>query len=151
MTAKLHVPARIVLVAPPAGVVFALQRGRRELASVTASTGADLQLDFGFQVEQGSGGSLRFSGEFVQGPAGGKFVYVNSGTLAGQGDSTWTRRAKVSLQLLKWPTIQRVTAHPGTLLQARIAGRGRDGGPACASVPLLEGGWSITQSGERVR
>src|SRR5262245_40157817 len=98
-TAKLNVAARIVLVGPPAGVAFALQRGKQELASVSVSNGADLHFDFAIQVER-TEGSLRFSGDFVQGPAGGKFVYVNSGTLAGQATSCWTRRAKVSLEML---------------------------------------------------
>ena len=145
-TAKLRVPARIVLVAPPAGVAFALQRGKRELAPFFVSTGADLQLDFGIQVEHASGGSVRFSGEFVQGRPGGKFVYVNSGILAGQEKSWWTRRAKVSLELLKWPVIHRVASEPTLLLEARISGTARDGGPACASVPLLGGGWTDTRA-----
>jgi hypothetical protein len=145
--AKLQVSARIVLVSPPVGVAFAIQRGKRELAPVFVSTGADLQLDFGIQVERASGGTLRFSGEFVQGPAGGKFVYVNSGTLAGQVKSPWTRRAKVSLEMLKWPLIQRVTSDPGNILEARISGIGRDGGPACASVPLLDGDWAVRRAG----
>ena len=119
---------------PPAGVAFAIQRGKRELAPVFVSTGADLPLDFGIQVERTSGGTLRFTGEFVQRPPGGKSVYVNSGTLAGQAKSPWTRRAKVSLEMLKWPLIHQVTSAPGTLLEARISGIGCDGGPACASV-----------------
>ncbi len=46
-----------------------------------------------------AGGSRRadglpnFLGPFVQGPPVGLFVYVNSGTLAGQSDSCWTRRS----------------------------------------------------------
>ena len=59
-TAKLLVPARIVLVSPPAGVAFAIQRGKRKLAPVYVSTGADLPLDFGIRVERASGGKLRF-------------------------------------------------------------------------------------------
>lgn len=140
---KLHVLARIVLVAPPSGVAFALQRGKNELARVAVSTGADLRLDFGIQVERMPSGALRFTGEFVQGPAGGKFIYVNSGTLAGQLKSPWTRRAKVSLESLKWPAIHRVTVKPGAVLEARITGVARDGGPVCASVALLGRGWLV--------
>jgi hypothetical protein len=36
-----------------------------------------------------------------------------------------------------------VTAAPGSVLEARIAGRGRDGSPACASVRLLGEGWRV--------
>jgi hypothetical protein len=146
--AKLSVPARIVVVAPPAGVVFALQRGRGEPTAPVMSKGADLEFHFALLVERAPDGSPRFSGEFVHGPAGGKFVYVNSGTLAGQAESPWTRRAKVGLQMLKWATVERVAAQPGTALHARIAGMGRDGGPACASVPLLDEGWTVERNGE---
>lgn len=146
--AKLNIPARIVVVAPPAGVVFALQRGRREIGGATTSSRQDLRFDFTLLAKRAPDGSPRFSGEFVQGPAGGKFVYVNSGTLAGQADSCWTRRAKVGLQTLQWATVERA-ASAGNLLQARIAGVSRDGGPACASVPLLDDGWIIVQESER--
>lgn len=144
--AKLTVPARIVLVAPPSGATFALQRGQANLAGVAVSTGQNMQFDFVFQAEEGSVGRVRFSGEFVQGPAGGKFVYVNSGTLAGMPGAGWTRRrAKVSLESLTWAAIRRVAAQPGACLEARISGVAKDGGPACASVPLLNDGWGAVK------
>jgi hypothetical protein len=130
-------------------VVFALQRGRRELGPAALSSGKDLRFDFTLLANRAPDGSPRFSGEFVQGPAGGKFVYVNSGTLAGQAGSCWTRRAKVGLQTLSWATLDRALAAEGRLLQARIAGVSGDGGPACASVPLLDGGWTIVRDGSR--
>jgi hypothetical protein len=140
---KLNVPARIVVVAPPPGVVFALQRGKRELSGAVLSRRSDLRFDFILQVSRAPDRSLRFSGEFVQGPAGRKFVYVNSGTLAGDAPSPWTRRAKVGLQAIKWSTVERVLGQPGAVVQARISGTARDGGPACASVPLLEDRWTV--------
>ena len=139
--AKLSIPARIAVEAPPRDVTFALQRGRRELGPVLVSKGRDLEFDFTFLAQPGEDGASRFSGEFVQGPSGGKFVYVNSGTLAGQFGSCWTRRAKVGLQTLTWATLERVASELGAFLQARIAGTSRDGGPTCATVPLLDKGW----------
>jgi len=141
--AKLSVPARIVVLAPPAGVAFALQRGRLGLSGVAKSIGADLQFDFTLLVVRGADDVLRFSGEFVQGPSGGKFVYVTSGARAGQVESPWTRRAKIGLQTVNWAMVEQVTQEPGSLLQARIAGMNRDGGPACATVPLLDEGWTV--------
>jgi hypothetical protein len=146
--AKRAISARIVVVGPPAGVTFALQRGKRELGVGALSTGRDLSFDFAIQVDRAPDGSPRFSGEFVQGPAGGKFVYVNSGTLAGQPGSAWTRRAKVTLQALKWAVADRVASQPGSVLEARIAGTAGDGGPACASIPLLDAGWVVKRAGE---
>ena len=146
-SAKLSIPARIVVEAPPPGVAFALQRGRRELDLAIVSEGRDLDFEFSFLAQPGDHDTPRFSGEFVQGPAGGKFVYVNSGTLAGQFGSCWTRRAKVGLQTLTWATLERVAAEPGSFLLARIAGSGRDGGPACGTVPLLDRGWRSSHKG----
>jgi hypothetical protein len=143
--AKVTVPARIVVIAPPRGVAFALQRGRQELSGTATSTGADLWFDFALLVVRGADGSTRFSGEFVQGPSGGKFVYVTSGKRAGQPGSPWDRRAKVGLQTLTSPLVERAIREPGSLLEARISGTSRDGGPACATVPLLEGGWTVSR------
>ena len=136
-----EIPLRIVLVDPPAGVLFALQRGRSELVSPTMSKGKDLSFDLTVRVANDRDGP-NFLGPFVQGPRGGRFVYVNSGTLAGQSHTPWSRRAKVALQGLTRGLVDRAAASPGKILVARIAGRGRDGGPACATVPLL-GEWKI--------
>jgi Family of unknown function (DUF5990) len=142
-TAKRQIAMRIVIVDPPAGVVFALQRGKGDLASRATAAGPRLCFDFAVLVDRGTDGRPRLTGEFVQGPPKGKFVYVNSGTLAGQGDSPWTRRAKVGLQSLSFGLLERAAGMSGVVLQARIAGRAKDGGPACATVPLLDGGWTI--------
>jgi hypothetical protein len=144
--AKLTVPMRIVVVSPPKGVMFALQRGRDALEAMTVSTGDDLRFDFTILVDRDAQGLIRFTGEFAQGPKGGKFVYVNSGTLAGQSGSCWTRRAKVGLETLTWADATRVAAEPGAFFQSRFAGVGRDGGPACATVPLLDKGWVVSRS-----
>lgn len=122
--------------------MFAVQRGPRELTSPTISNGCDLRFDFAILADRDAAGQRRFSGEFVQGPKGGRFVYVNSGTLAGQAPSAWTRRAKIGLETLTWATLLKAAAS-GATLQASFAGVGRDGGPACATVPLLDNGWSI--------
>ena len=145
---KLSIPTRIEVLAPPVGVMFALQRGKRELGAAATSVGRDIRFDFTLLAHLAADGSPRFSGEFAQGPAGGQFVYVNSGTLAGQAESCWTRRAKVGLQMLSWATVKRLGAEPDSVLRARIAGVGRDGGPACATVPLLDEGWVIVRAGE---
>lgn len=141
---KTAVPARIVVVAPPPGVAYALQRGRSEIVGSATSSGADLQFDFVLLVARGPDEAPRLSGEFVQGPSGGKFIYVTIGTRAGQPASPWDRRAKVPLHNVTWPLVEEVLQDPGHVVQARFAGTGRDGSPACATVPLLEG-WMATR------
>jgi hypothetical protein len=82
-------------------------------------------------------------GPVTQGPPTGRFVYLNSGQRAGQADYCWDRRAKVPLAGITQQLIDRAREQPGARLEARVLGTGLDGGPACATVPLLEGGWRI--------
>jgi hypothetical protein len=84
-------------------------------------------------------------GDFALGPPAGRFVYVNAGTLAGQADSCWTRRAKVKTAGITPALVDETLATPGAVLEARIAGAGRDGTPCCATVPLLDGGWRVVR------
>ena len=84
--------------------------------------------------------------EFAQGPADSRFVYVNSGTRAGQFDSCRDRRAKVALPGITAAQAGQVLADDGLILEARIFGKTRDGGPMCASVPLLGGGWTVIRA-----
>jgi hypothetical protein len=140
---KRELPLRITLENPPPDVAFALQRGRGELVSIVRSSSDDISFDLTVHVAARPDGLPNMLGPFTQGPPTGRFIYVNSGTLAGDAGSCWTRRAKVSLAGIAWPLIEEVLETPGTLLEARIHGMSRDGGPVCASVPLLGGGWRI--------
>lgn len=142
MRAEREVELRIVVVAPPAGVMFGLQKGRHELASVALSTGADLSFEFSARVvARDEAGPPDWRGPFVQGPREARFVYVNSGTLAGDADSCWTRRAKIGLRGISWALVDQALAAEDGRLEVRIAGKSKDGGPACATIPLLDGGW----------
>jgi hypothetical protein len=141
-----NLPLRITLVQPPRGVVFCLQRGQTEIVSPARSAGTDLSFDFSVRVGQRPDGQPNFLGPFTQGPSAGRFVYVNSGTCAGDLDSSWTRRAKIPLSGLSWPLIEKALAASDGILEARITGTHKDGGPACATVPLLGGGWQIANA-----
>ena len=137
-----EIPLRITLVHPPSGVVFCLQRGRAELVSPTKAAGQQVSFDFTLRVHgDRTSGPPNLRGDFAQGPPATRFVYVNSGTLAGQEGTCWTRRAKVPLSGITWELIETAISNPGTVLETRIPGTAKDGGPVCASVRLLEGGW----------
>lgn len=138
-------PFRITVVDPPDGVIFRLQEGRGGLVPPAHSSQHGFVFDFQLRVvgEPGNG-PPNFRGAFAQGPPATRFVYINSGTSAGQVDSCWTRRAKVPLTTATWELVEQVAASPDALLEARIAGRAKDGGPACATVPLLDGGWRVS-------
>lgn len=135
-------PLRITLIKPPHGVPFCLQQGKADL--VPPSTHSDETVSFDFTVNianDRADGPPNFRGPFAQGPPGGRFIYINSGTYAGHADSCWSRRAKVPLSGITWEQIEEALSKPGVVLEARIAGAAGDGGPACATVRLLEGGW----------
>jgi len=80
-------------------------------------------------------------GPYAQGTPRDRFIYLNSGTKAGQPDSCFTRRAKIKTEGITWKLVQQVLAD-GAVLETQIEGMARDGGPCYATVPLL-GGWKI--------
>ena len=78
------------------------------------------------------GGAL--GGPYVQGPPRQRFVYLDIGTYAGQADSCWSRRLKIPLD-----GIPAKLMGAGGVLEACVAGTGRDGGPNCATVKDFAG------------
>ena len=127
---------RITVAEPPAGVAFAMQRGRSDLVDAVETRADALVFEFGVSVADASCEPPRLVGPFAQGPPAGRFVYINVGTYAGQ-HSCWSRRIKVPLHSLTPAVVSAAVAKPGTVLETRIRGTGRDGSPACATVPLL--------------
>ena len=120
---------------------FCIQgRDAREWLQRTTTDGRDLSFDLTVTAAR-VGGVPRFFGDAAQGPPADRFIYVCSGTLAGQAESCWTRRAKVPLKTITWELLQRVLLDPAGRLEARFHGRAGDGGPACATIKLLDEGW----------
>jgi hypothetical protein len=138
-----EIPLRITLVAPPSDVMFCLQRGRDELVSQQRSTGAPLSFDFTVRVKAAGDQPMNFLGPFTQGPPASRFVYVNSGTMAGESETPWTRRAKIPLAGITAAMVRKALTAPGARIEARIQGTARDGGPACATCRPIGGGWSL--------
>ena len=95
--------------------------------------------------KRGKTGEPVFLGPAAQGSVTDRFVYVNSGTMAGQAGSPWTRRAKVKLAGIDLKMVE-AARRDGHCLEARIAGTGRDGGPSCATVRPLGGGWRVVRT-----
>ncbi|MFN3325398.1 MAG: DUF5990 family protein [Bryobacteraceae bacterium] len=138
------VALRVTLIAPTPGVQFCLQSGRKNLIAKTVATGEDIRFDLELTAARAAREEVpRFSGPLVQGRFPGQFVYVCSGTCAGQDDSCWTRRAKVPLSGIRWGLVEKAQGQPGARLEARFAGQAKDGGPACATIRPLNGGWRL--------
>jgi uncharacterized protein DUF5990 len=152
-----EVRCRIVLETPPAGVDYGLQKGRGSLfetVQTQRSDGNDLQFEFIAQA-RASGSAVDFRGPFIQGPADGRFVYIDIGTFAGQTDTPWSRRLKIPLTGITPHMIRRTSGAGRAVLQACVPGTGRDGSPACASVKDFDG-WKVArpssrESGERAQ
>jgi hypothetical protein len=129
---------RIIVEGPPPGVDYALQKGSGsayETEQKQRSEGSDLAFEFAPAVRDGvSDAMAALAGPFIQGPRGQRFVYLDIGTCAGQIDSIWSRRLKIPLSGI---TAKMIAA--GGVLEARVPGAGRDGGPACATVKDFEG------------
>jgi uncharacterized protein DUF5990 len=139
-----QVPLRIAVVRPPPGVAWAVQSGRDELIAPSERTEALIAFDLTVRVgAPRPGGRPNLLGRVTQGPPSDRFVYVNAGKRAGQSESCWDRRAKVPLGGITRQLIDSLQQQPGARLEARISGTAGDGGPACATVPLLDDGWRI--------
>ena len=138
-----ELPLRIVLVAPPAGVDFGVQDGKgNDYTTIQKqrSKGADLTFEFTLTVKDNREDGLpNFLGPLAQGPTTGRFIYIDIGKLAGQPDSCWERRIKVPLGGITWEMIQQVSSDSKLVLEARLPGTGKDGGPSCATVKPAEG------------
>ena len=138
---KQTIRIQIVVLDAPAGVTFGVQRGAVGVVDPKQSSGSNLVFEFPLNVADPGSQPVRFTGEFAQGPASARFVYINSGTLSGQVGSCWTRRAKVPLSGVTAELLSQALKN-GSALTAEISGRAKDGGPACASVKLLSG-WKL--------
>lgn len=135
--ARQVVTLRLSIEDPLPGVTYGLQNKQGEpVGQVTAGDGP-ISFDVPVRVAPGP----RFSGEFVrsEGP-NRRFVYIAVGEQAGQRPSPWSRRAKIDIHLLSPELL--VRAFAGGIIEARLPGRAKDGGPACATLLPL-GGWKI--------
>ena len=71
------------------------------------SKGTDLKFEFTLTVKEGGDDEPpNFLGPLSQGPAAGRFVYIDIGKSAGQIDSCWQRRIKVPLGGITWDVIR---------------------------------------------
>ena len=146
---ELEITLQIILIKPTPAVIFGLQKGsgsNYETVQKQISISNDLSFKFTVKVKADKAKEElpKFSGSFVQGPAGNKFVYIDIGTAAGQYDTIWSRRLKIPLTGITWKDIDSLSGN--SMLQACVPGTGRDGGPNCATVKPF-GGWHLNQAG----
>jgi hypothetical protein len=78
----------------------------------------------------------------VQGPANERFIYIDIGTYAGEPGATWGRRLKIPLKGISKEMISELLSGTGKMLETKVPGTGRDGGPNCGTVKPF-GGWHL--------
>ena len=136
---------QIILIKPTPGVVFGLQKGSGsvyETVQKQTPTSNDLSFTFTINVkgDRAKDKLPKLSGSFVQGPADGKFVYIDIGKCAGQFTTIWSRRLKIPLTGITWEVVDALSGD--AVLHTTVPGTGKDGGPNCATVKPFEG-WRI--------
>ena len=145
MTLALHITVQT----PPAGLHYGLQKGhggKVEIEQIQHSTGQDLHFYWIIDLkgDKQKDAEPKFSGSFVQGPSGDKFVYIDIGTYAGQTNTKWARRLKIPLYGITWDQIDKINSNPEFILECCVPGTGKDGGPNCATVKPFDG-WQLKQ------
>ena len=144
-----QITLHIILVRPTKDTIFGLQKGsgnNYETIQKQQYTSKDLEFRFEIFIK---GDKLKdklpkLSGPFVQGPANGKFVYIDIGTYAGQPNTPWSRRLKVPLSGITWAHVDKLIVNDKMILETSVPGTGKDGGPNCATVKPFAG-WHIRE------
>ncbi len=146
-----EISLQIILRKPTAGVDFGLQKGRGsnyEVIQKQRSTGKDLKFEITVGVKTDKNGAPDFSGPFVQGARGDRYLYIDIGTYAGQSNTCWSRRLKIPLSRITWNLV-----NSNSTLIGNIPGVGKNGEPNCAYVWMKEldhpWQWQTSMKGKR--
>jgi hypothetical protein len=128
---------RVTIEDPVPGVTYSLQDAKSVPVGALIAAAEPISFDVPVRVAPGP----RLLGDFVrrEGPER-RFVYIAVGGQAGDQASPWSRRVKVDVHDLPAALVERALA--GDILEARLPGRDRDGGPSCATLKPL-GGWRV--------
>lgn len=128
---------RLTIADPVPGVTYSLQDQKSQPVGPVVAAGGPLSLDVPVKLSPGP----RLTGPFVrrEGPER-RFVYIAIGAQAGDCASAWSRRVKVDVHDIPAALLEQALA--GRVLEARLPGRDKDGGPACATLRPI-GGWGI--------
>jgi hypothetical protein len=89
-------------------------------------------------VTPAPGGRTDLKGPYIQGPPGGRFIYLNWGTVERPGTFEMFRRAKLWLEAVPAEVLEDAAARG--VLVGRLGLADASGHPLCASVrpPLIE-------------
>ncbi|WP_461125807.1 DUF5990 family protein [Spirosoma aerophilum] len=146
---KQEVKLHIRLESPPPGVDFSIQSGsghQYNTLQKQRSTLQDLSFECTVTAKTGADNQPDFAGAVVQGPPANRFIYINIGKSARQFDSVWSRRLKVPLKGITAEMVDQTTGDSAMVLETKVPGTGKDGGPTCGTVkPFM--GWYVAKKG----
>jgi hypothetical protein len=131
---QVEIPLRIVIENPVPGVLHSLQaKDGHPLDPQRSTAGESLIFDFRIRAAPGP----KFFGDQVrrEGPER-RFVYIRVGQSAGDLSSPWSRRMKIDIHDLDQALLDRAAAGQGAV-EITVDGTGKDGTPACATVPAI--------------
>ncbi|HEY3241690.1 MAG TPA: DUF5990 family protein [Acidimicrobiia bacterium] len=106
---------------------------RQEVVDLQPGDATAARWSFEVEVRDLSEGGVDFSGPFVQGRRGDRFVYLSWGTVDNGGIFTMFRRAKLMLAAVD-PSVIAAARRPGGRLVGRLGLTAGDGGLRCAAV-----------------
>ncbi|QKJ31676.1 hypothetical protein HQ865_18535 [Mucilaginibacter mali] len=138
----MHLIFHITLKTPPAGILYALQKGSGSSYHVEQaqhSSGGDLHFEVPVEIKGNKPANEvpDFKGPYVHGPLGGRFIYLDIGNYAGEASFLASGRIKVPLTGITWAMVDGASA-----LETTVAGTGKNGGPAYAT-PKPFAGWKV--------
>lgn len=129
MTTDGAVTLRLIIEDPVPGVMYSLQDKKSHPVGPVVAIEGLLSFDVPVRVAP----DRRLLGDFVRREgAERRFVYIAIGAQAGDGGSRWSRRAKIDVHTL--PNNLLDQARAGGVLEVRLPGRDKDGGPACGTL-----------------
>ena len=145
----MQVQILLLITAAPPGVRWAVQHGRDGLLPPYASTAELMSFAFTLGLRPAlPDGSFNFRGPFAQGTPADRFLYLNSGTYAGQPDTVWARRAKIKLAGIPRPLVQAAAGDANVAIAGRLHGTAKDGGPVCARIDPLLIRWDLERKAD---
>jgi hypothetical protein len=139
MAERQQITLRFTIGDPVPGVAYSLQNKKSKPVGMAVAGERPLSFDVPVDVAPGP----RYLGEFVrsEGPVR-RFVYIAIGGQAGDTSSQWSRRAKIDIHDIPGELLEKAFA--GSVVEAQLAGRDKDGGPACATLRPL-GSWKVAE------
>lgn len=141
---------QVTLEGTPQGVLFGLQKGsgsHYETIEPKMGNGSSIQMTCSIRLKKDQKGDMDFSGPFVQGPNGVRFIYVDIGTAAGQHNSEWSRRLKIPLSGYLLAGKDPASIPPESVFGVTINAIGKDGSPACGTVKNFDGWKMVNEHG----